>query len=256
MNVRTGRLLTNGLAAACGVLLLAAIAQYAGLGRGYGWLPQDSVASDQAKAVNIDRDPFKLPPMTAFADIDARPLFNADRKPSPADESADDGGEAPANPLDITLTGVVLTPGLKMAMVLEKSGKRGNQGQALKVGMPLEGDLAGWTLVEVKPRSAVFRNGSNETSEVELETATTAAPAPRAPARVPVASRNRQVVPPRPEAGGAKHEPEADLAKRIEERRREMRERAERLRHNAGAPEPRAGAGPEHQPDSPEYRQP
>ena len=39
MNVRTGRLLTNGLAAACGVLLLAAIAQYAGLGRGYGWLP-------------------------------------------------------------------------------------------------------------------------------------------------------------------------------------------------------------------------
>ena len=55
---------------------------------------------------------------------------------------------------------------------------------------------AAWTLVDVKPRVAVFRNASAETSEVELETSTTA---PKAPSARPVAGRS----PPRRPCGGS-----------------------------------------------------
>ena len=84
---------------------------------------------------------------------------------------------APQNPLNITLTGIVSTSSVKIAMVQDKAR---NQSVALKVGMPLEGDQASWTLVEVKPRSVVFRSAANEKTEVELETSV--AQPPKAPA--------------------------------------------------------------------------
>jgi general secretion pathway protein N len=105
-----------------------------------------------------------------------------------------------------------------------------NETVALKVGMPLQGDQAGWTLVDLQPRLAKFRNASDETAEIELSTAAgpaQAPPAPRAPAEAPVG--RGQVAPPK-----AGNPAETDLAKRIEERRRQMREEAERLRAQRG----------------------
>ena len=236
MNVRAARLTTQALAATCGVLLLLLVAQYAGLGRGYHWDAASADGEDAKALPNIDQRAPQMPAAGAFAAIDAHPLFNEDRAPSPQEGAAADDAAPPSNPLNVQLTGVIIdeVSHVRVAMLLDKAR---NLPVSLKVGMPLEGDQAAWTLVDVKPRVAVFRNATAETSEVELETSTAAAKAPqpkpvagRSPTGRPVAAPpgtppvGTAPAPPPTSAGG-------DLAKRIEERRRQMREDAERNRN-------------------------
>ena len=227
MNVRTARLATHVLAAACGVLLLFSVVQYSGFGRGYGWSADAGGAAERTPLGDIDKRPVQLPPASAFAAIEAHPLFNEDRQPTPQGAIAGEDDVPPPSPLNVALTGVILDEKnkVRIAMLHDKTL---NQAVALKVGMPLEGDQASWTLVEVKPRLVVFRNAANETTEVELETAAAPAPAAARP-------RSGRVTTPANPAGGKK-DASADLAQRIEERRRKMREDAERLRNARPAP--------------------
>ena len=228
MNVRFARLTTTALGAVCGLLLVTAMLQYAGIGRGYHWADDDPASAPPLPGGAVDEKPLKLPPASAFAEVEAHPLFNEDRMPTPFDASEAGGGDdasAPQNPLAVTLTGIVSTSSVKIAMVQDKAR---NQSVALKVGMPLEGDQANWTLVEVKPRSVVFRNASNERTEIELETSVVQPP---------------KTPPPRSTRGGStgrasnnnKRPDSGDLAKRIEDRRRQMREDAEKMRNQQGA---------------------
>ncbi len=235
MNVRGARLVTNALAGTCAVLALCAIVLYAGYGRGYGWLPDDE--GDEAHRLQvgtIDSKPVQLPPASAFAAIEAHPLFNEDRQPSPVGAGDAEIAEAPPpSPLNVALTGVILDKAndVHIAMVQDKGR---NQAIALRVGMPLEGDQAAWTLVEVKPRAAVFRSAANETTEIELETSVVAPkPAPPSqPGKPPVAA-GKGAAP--NSAAPNKDDANADLARRIEERRRQMREDAERQRNGGRA---------------------
>lgn len=234
MNDHAARWTTKVLATACGVLLLLLVVQYAGLGRGVRW-GGAAAEEDEARALpTIDQRPLQMPAAGAYAAIDAHPLFNADRQPSPLDAASADDAAPPANPLNVQLTGVIIDEvnHVRVAMLLDKAR---NQPVSIKVGMPLEGDQAAWTLVELKPRVAVFRNAAAETSEVELETAAAAAKSPANPRGggkmpAPVART--------PAARNEKSDASAgDLAKRIEERRRQMREEAERNRANVHAPQ-------------------
>jgi general secretion pathway protein N len=227
MNVRAARLATKGLAGVCGVLLLLLIAQYAGFGRGYRWAADVDGEAGKPTFGPIDSKPVSLPPASTFADIGAHPLFNEDRKPSPLDASEGEAGGPPPSPLNIALTGVILDDAhhVRIAMLQDKAR---NQAIALKVGMPLEGEQASWTLIEVKPRGAVFRSAANETSEVELETAVAAAAPPRAGAHPASAATGKP--PAAAPASDKGQDSSADLARRIEERRKQMREDAERLR--------------------------
>jgi general secretion pathway protein N len=225
MNLRGGKLLSVILAALCAVLLLLDLALALGLGRGYRWLAAEPTIDPSLLHVAIDREPFKLPPETAFAAIETKPLFNEDRKPTP--ETADEPPPPPPSaPLNVALTGVVLTPQVRMALLQDKTK---NAPLALKEGMPMPGDQGGWTLIEVKPRSAVFREANGEQVEVELNTAV-AGPKSSSPAppRVP----EFPVAPPAPPPPSTQVAPQAaeQLQRRIEERRRQMREEAERLK--------------------------
>ncbi len=236
MNVQTARLTTKVLAGTCGALLLIAVAQYIGVGRGYRWSPDAEGEAANGALSAIDSKPVSLPPASAFADIDAHPLFNEDRQPTPVDAS--DGTEAapPPSPLNIALTGVILDDAnhVRIAMLQDKSR---NQAIALKVGMPLGGDQASWTLIDVKPRGAVFKSAANETTEVALETSLVQPSAPKPAARTPAkppAPGGKPNMPPGKAPPNATPDPKgnnADLAHRIEERRRQMREDAERLRN-------------------------
>ena len=232
MNVRIARLSTTVLAGACGFLLFTALLQYIGVGRGYRWAADDPASEPPLPGSTIDDKPLKLPPASAFAEVEMHPLFNEDRKPTPLDASEGEDASAPQSPLNITLTGIISTSSIKIAMVQDKAR---NQSVALKVGMPLEGDQASWTLVEVKPRSVVFKSAANEKTEVELETSVAQppkAPAPRT-ARTGSPANNAKGNP----ANNAKDNKKGDsgdLAKRIEDRRRQMREDAEKLRNQNG----------------------
>jgi general secretion pathway protein N len=229
MSTQGAKLLTLILAGACGVLFLLALALQIGLGRGYSWLPAEVDASAVGAAA-IDRTPFKLAAETEFAATQARPLFNEDRKPTP-DEPSDESGapQPPSAPLNVALTGVVLTPELRVAMVQDKS--KGNASVALKEGMPMPGDQGGWTLARVNPRSAIFRETSGDEIEVELTTAV-ANPRANAPGRpnTPAVPGQARVTPNAPVAASNPNPQSEALQRRIEERRKQMRDEAERMK--------------------------
>lgn len=225
MSSQAAKLLSAILAGVCGIFVLLALAMQFGFGRGYSWLQPEADSANVAN-VAIDKTPFKLPPETQFADTTARPLFNDDRKPTPDTPDTPDVPPPPKVPLNIALTGIILTPQLHLAMVHDKLK---NKDMALKEGMPMDGDQGGWTLTQINPRSAVFRETSGEEVEVELSTAV-AGPTPAANARP---GAHERVAPGRmPEAAvaPAQNEQAQALQRRIEERRRQMREEAERLR--------------------------
>lgn len=226
MDVKTSRMVTLGLAGVCGLLLIVALIQLAGYGQGYGWLAADE-ESEAGISTEIDQKPIKIPPMSAFAEVENRPLFNEDRQPTPHDDDAVEEAATPVVPINVTLTGVIIqrksesTPEVRIAMVHDNLR---NESLALKVGMPLNGDQAGWSLVSVEPRLATFKNVSDEKAEIELNTAANAAKPPMQRPPVPAPARPGAPIPEQNNAA------ESDLAKRIEERRRQMREEAERLR--------------------------
>ena len=245
MSLRAARWLMIGLAAGCALLAITLMVQLAGFGRGYGWLA-DEAGVAPLDVGTIDRTPFSLPPESTYSAIAERPLFNDDRQPTPIDALADAEPAAPPVPLNITLTGVIVTSKVRLAMIQDKAR---NQPLALKVGMPLEGEQSQWTLVEVNARSAVFVNPANERSEVELETSAVPLPA------VAAAPAIQQPVPPRQttKPGQPQQQPgqpgaaplaeqgatnaNEDLVQRIEERRRQMREETEKLRQQPNGAE-------------------
>ena len=238
MNMRGVKFSTVILAAICGVLLLLAFVMEAGYGRGYRWLPPDDSA-DLADA-SIDREPFKLPSKVSYAATDARPLFNEDRKPTP--EAPDEKVEPPppSVPLNISLTGIVLTPQLHMALIQDKSK---NTTISLKEGMPMPGDQGGWTLIEIKQRSAIFKETAGDEVEVELSTAVASQKPSNQPGKPggnkaaggPGGAKAGQPTQPTPGNAGNPQAAE-QLQRRIEERRKQMRDEAERIKNQKGNP--------------------
>jgi general secretion pathway protein N len=230
MSIQGAKLLTLMLACTCGLLLVLALMLQIGLGRGFHWLPADDDAVAGQGAANIDRVPFKLPPETSFAQTQARPLFNEDRKPTPEVPVEAGAPAAPPVPLNVSLTGVILTPQLHLAMIHDNAK---NDSAALKEGMPLPGDLGGWTLTRVKERSAIFKEAAGDEVEVELSTAV-ASPKPGAQARAGAPAPAMPPQPgsmPKPAMARSQDANQAEqLQRRIEERRKQMRDEAERLK--------------------------
>lgn len=237
MSIQGAKLLTLVLAGTCGVLLLLALALQIGFGRSYHWLPADDDTVAGLGAVGIDRTPFKLPPESGFAQTEARPLFNEDRKPTPDTPGDAVTPAAPPVALNVSLTGVILTPLLHLAMIHDNAK---NNAVVLKEGMPLPGDLGGWTLTRVKERSAFFKEAAGEEVEVELSTAV-ASPKPGAPVRsgAPGSAAPPQFGP-KPAAAASKSadtNQAGQLQRRIEERRKQMRDEAERLKQQPQPPQ-------------------
>jgi general secretion pathway protein N len=244
------KMLTTVLAATCGVLFVLALAMQFGLGRGYHWLEADKDSTDTSGNAAIDRDPIQLPPLSNFAATDQRPLFNDDRKPSKEEDAGATVEGPPPTPLNISLTGTLLVgkPTTRTAMVRE-NGKA--QTIALKEGMPLPGDQGAWTLSQVKNRSAVFKNGSGEEVEVELAVASASqkpTPPPRVGGAAGAAAPNHAVNP--AQAGPVPAQGD-ELQRRIEERRKQMREAAERMKaerqNDQQTPQPPQPAQPQQQ---------
>jgi general secretion pathway protein N len=219
------------------VLLLLAVALRMGLGSGYS-LAEDAGPAPALSFGQIRGEPPKLRAWVEFGELVARPLFNESRAPEAQPESADAAAEGAAQPLNVQLTGVILSQDLQLAMVRDNTN---GETARVRVGKPLEGAMAGWTLVELKPRLAVFDGAGLGRQELELtvDTKGTAAPVvvpppaqPAAAAAAPAAA-NAQ-----PAAGAAAPAPAQapgqpanadEIRRRIEERRRQLREEAQRM---------------------------
>lgn len=224
------RLPTYLLAAFAGWCLMVAIAAFAGLGARYGLHPDDASRVPPLPQVDLTRARSPLEPMDAYAVIGERPLFNADRRPlpPPASDTAEPDAAPPPAPLDVVLTSVVMSGEFKVAIVLDNKAQRT---QSVRLGSSLEGDQAGWKLVELAARKAVFE-GPTGRSELDLRVFDgTGGQAPTALAAPAVAAAEDGSKPEAAPAEGEAQTPESRaelIRKRIEERRRQMREEAER----------------------------
>ena len=156
MNAAAQRRLTAPLAAAAILFGIGFLALLAGAGRGVHWAPPRAPVPLPAQRAATLPPPV---PLEHFAPVWQQPLFNPDRKPV-AHAAGGGGGQLG----DMQLTGVILTPTLRMALLHNK--RDGANGQDLRVreGSPLPD--GSWTLVEVRPRSAVFDSTSGR---VELQ---------------------------------------------------------------------------------------
>lgn len=228
-----------GLLALAGGFGVLDLAQRFGLGAGYT-LPAAS-RTDPVAPLALNREAFKLPGFGDYAVVLDRPIFNDDRKPTRVDDAAvaDRPEEATAKPLNATLTSVIITPKVKLAIV--KNNENG-ESEVVRIGRPLSGEQNGWKLVEVSPRGATFEGQGLGRQALDLavnETtgAVTMQPRPVAGGgSVPVKPTMAQppnVVPekgsePAPDASDQARAEE--IRRRIEERRRQLREEAERMR--------------------------
>lgn len=246
MNLRLSRSVTLVLTGACVLLFLLVVAFWFGMGRGYSWWTLDSVdeASGKKKLVNSQ---FKLEPWESFAEVNARPLFNEDRRPTPPMPPDQQGEIKPIPKLDVVLSGVIITSKVRLAMVKEKGKEKST---TVKEGGAMPGEFGAWSLTEVKPRSAVFKNSAGEIATVELIAVANsqkptppppprvATPAPPAPGQMPQPGQPPQILPTpampaNPDAAAA-----ADLQQRIDARRQQIREQQQQQQQQAPQSEP------------------
>ncbi|MDF3980392.1 general secretion pathway protein GspN [Luteibacter sp. PPL201] len=159
------------LAAVCGAFAM-------GVGRGVRWdepAPPEPLPQMRAAVMPTPT------PITAFADVWQRPLFMADRKPV----ASTGGDDSASNIGDLELTGIIMTSGLRMALLRDTNKDAETPTVRVKEGAAL-GD-GHWTLASLTPRSAIFDNGG-ERRELTLKVA-----APDPLANTP---KNGQPVPP------------------------------------------------------------
>ncbi|TXH71566.1 MAG: general secretion pathway protein GspN [Lysobacteraceae bacterium] len=97
-------------------------------------------------------------PLTQYAEIGVRPVFAENRKPQPfvIDGSGED---VQANTFDYTLTSVLITPRVQLAIL--RPAADGVQPVRVKVGEAVEA-APQWSLAMLKPRSATFRGPEGE----------------------------------------------------------------------------------------------
>ena len=141
MNAADRRRLTPSLGIVAAVLLLVLIALWLGLGRGAHW--RDKAAPPKLPQAGTNLPAPTVPPLDQYAAVWQHPLFNPSRTPEAA---AGNGDEATG---DLQLTGVIMLPNLKMAILHDKTS---NKDYRIIEGRPSRGDPA---LVELHPRSAV-----------------------------------------------------------------------------------------------------
>lgn len=92
----------------------------------------------------------RLGPLAQYAEIGARPLFHRSRQPQPFFIQGNQVD--PPRDFDFILTSVIITPGLRMA-ILQRA--QGGESVRLKVGQA-PASMPNWRLVDVAPRSASF----------------------------------------------------------------------------------------------------
>jgi general secretion pathway protein N len=164
MNAADRRRLTPAFGIIAAILVVLLIALWVGLGEGATW--NDNAAPTRLPSVGATTPAPAVPPLDRYAEVWQRPLFSPTRTPAPATP-----GEG-ASSSDLQLTGVIMLPHLRMAILHDKTN--GRDYRAIE-GQP---SRDGPVLVELHPRSAVIEvSGSRQ----ELQLVPGPAPNPGTP---------------------------------------------------------------------------
>jgi len=198
------------LAAVGGWALLFAVLTLAGLGSRIGAIEDDGSAA--AATGSTPRAEPPAPPLSAFGEVAARPLFTNDRRPQPFFIDPQDEGEGAGSGFDYVLTSVLRTPDFALA-ILQPSG--GGDSIRLKVG-EAPPEASNWLLDSVDARSVVFNTPEGpRTLELRVfdgtggEPPTPMTPVAAADGRAPAQATTRQPLSPEQTARAAQQAAEA-----------------------------------------------
>lgn len=164
--------------------------------------------------------------------VNEKPVFNESRQrvlvesdeESPDDENEFEVKDAP----DVRLTGIVITPGLKIASLTPANGDI--ETVMAHEGESLTGEFIGWQVAVVNPRTVVLESRDGQSLELDLQVHDTQIQAPVAsvapvPANAAQAAANQNTA-----AAGEDGEPLSraeQIRQRIAERRAELRQEQE-----------------------------
>ena len=156
------RPVTGILAACCLWAVALLVLAFSGFGGRVVPLPDDATGVPPIPTVKLTPVTPRLGGAENYSEVGARPLLIADRRPVPVGPMAGEG----TTDLDVSLTSVLITPRLQMAILTE------NQGGASKrerVGDAVPGSA--WRLVQVEPRRAILEGpGGQRTLDLRVYT--------------------------------------------------------------------------------------
>ena len=187
--------------------------------------------------------------LSEFQVINEKPVFNQSRLPVIDvldDGEIDDTSVAVKGAPDVKLTGVIITPSVRIASLTPADENL--KSVMAHEGQPLTGDYVGWQVSSVSPRNVVLESRDGQKLELDLQVhdATTKEP----PKPEPVAKTD-------PDKGGQARGEDGEplsraeqIRQRIAERREELRREQEDQQFNDG----RSGSQPDR--DRPSQRQP
>lgn len=234
--------LTWTLVAACGWALLLWLAALLGLGTRLG---QASAAAAQPLPAAVAPGPDRIGPLGQYAEAAARPLFTDDRRPRAfvAVGPGDGGDGATTGAPDFQLTGVLISPQVRLAILTPAAG---GESQRVREGDVPEG-AAGWRLVEVQPRRVVLDGPGGQTT-LEMRTFGVAGMPSTAMRDADVRIDAAAPPPPPPAAESAPAPDEArrieDIRRRIEARRAQLRQQPQTQNADDGGARARPLSGP------------
>lgn len=156
--------LTWLLAACAGWALLLWLAGLLGMGHAVPATPVIAVDGALPQPGPPSRD--RIGPLGQYAEAASRPVFATDRRPHAflaTSPDGEDGAGLQSQTLDFILTGVLISPQVRLA-ILQPS--RGGESIRVREGTAPEG-ASDWRLVDVQPRRAIFQ-GSNGESSLDL----------------------------------------------------------------------------------------
>lgn len=175
--------------------------------------------------------------------INARPVFNESRQPELTDSDDELAGDDAAIEIkdapDVKLTGVVITPGSRIASLTPAD--QNIESVMAREGESLTGEFVGWRVAAVHPRMVVLESRDGQSLELELQVhdSKIAEPPPVAPAAI---SQPLSGVSTEPAEGDEEPMSRAEqIRQRIAERREELRLEQEANQPGGGAQAETAG---------------
>lgn len=199
-----------------------------------GWAWNRPVSSDGAGEVEAVAPAVEMPPqlaemqpLEAYQVIIERPVFNQSRRPEA--ESGNGTESVVATPdvqaanLEVRLTGVVLTPEMKIVTLTPEGGK---EALIVREGTALEGEQVGWSVSRIDARQVTLDASDGRSMQLDLAVHDQAIAEPPKPEPPPETSQEAQA-----------EAVEGQPLSRAEEIRQRIQERREQLRREAEASE-------------------
>lgn len=159
------------LVATCGVLALLALVM------GIVWtLPEAEITATESVQQTADDKTsvaaHQAAAISEFEVINERPVFNESRLPEiepevGADEPLEDAIVAVKDAPDVRLTGVIITPSMKIASLTPADTNL--ESIMAHEGQILEGAFVGWQLSSVGPRNVVLESRDGQKLDLELQ---------------------------------------------------------------------------------------